>query len=205
VKATLAEQSLAACRRLAGEAGEFSRELAWAVRIGEKYPGDAGIVVALALNLVELAPGDAMYLPAGNLHSYLEGTGVEIMASSDNVLRGGLTPKHVDVPELLAVLDFHSTNAELVPVETRGVERRYRTPAAEFALSRFDLGASPAAVGPVNGPEIVVVTSGTATVRRGNETLTLTSGTSAFLPPRGGDYTLDGTATAFRARVNDTS
>jgi mannose-6-phosphate isomerase len=199
----LARETLAACRYFVDSAKEFSKELAWGVRIGEKYPDDPGIVVALALNLVELAPGEAIYLPAGNLHSYLEGTGVEIMASSDNVLRGGLTPKHVDVPELVGVLDFHSGPVELVPVETRGVERHYRTPAPEFALSRFDLAGSATTVGPVTGPEIVVVTSGTASIRRGSEALSLASGASAFVPPNGGDYTLDGTATLFRARVNE--
>jgi mannose-6-phosphate isomerase len=202
-KTALAHQTLAACRRLAGANGEFSKEIAWGARIGEKYPGDAGIAVALALNLVELAPGDAIYLPAQNLHSYLEGTGVEIMASSDNVLRGGLTPKHVDVPELLRVLDFRSEKVELVQLETRGAERHYRTPASEFALSRLELGGTAVSVGPVNGPEIVVVTRGSAVARRGGEKLALASGRSAFVPAEGGDYTLDGTATVFRARVND--
>ena len=200
-KTTLARETLAACRRLATAGGEFSKEVAWGARIGEKYPGDAGIAVALALNLVELAPGDAIYLPAGNLHSYLEGTGVEIMASSDNVLRGGLTPKHVDVPELLDVLDFHAEKATLVPIETRGSEHHYRTPAPEFALSRIELAGS-AGIGPVNGPEIVVVTSGSVTASRGGETVTLVSGRSAFVPAEGGNYVLDGTATVFRARVN---
>jgi mannose-6-phosphate isomerase len=199
-----ARETLAACRYFVDSSREFSKELAWGVRIGEKYPDDAGLVVALALNLVELAPGQAIYLPAGNLHSYLEGTGVEIMASSDNVLRGGLTPKHVDVPELLRVLDFHAGATELVPVETRGAERTYRTPAPEFALSRLDLGGPSVTVGPVFGPEIVVVTSGAVTVRRSDEELVLSNGASAFIPAAGGNYTLAGTATVFRARVNDT-
>jgi mannose-6-phosphate isomerase len=203
VKTELGRETLAACRRLANTGGEFSKEIAWGVRIGEKYPGDAGLAVALALNLVELAPGDALYLPAQNLHSYLEGTGVEIMASSDNVLRGGLTPKHMDVPELLRVLDFRSENVQLVPLETRGPERQYRTPAPEFALSRFELAGTTAAVGGVSGPEILVVTHGSVTVRRGGESLALASGRSAFVPAAGGDYQLDGTATVFRARVND--
>jgi mannose-6-phosphate isomerase len=201
-RACFARDALGACRRLAGAGGEFEKELAWAVRIGEKYPGDSGLVVALALNLVELAPGDAIYLPAGNLHSYLRGTGVEIMASSDNVLRGGLTPKHVDVPELLAVLDFRSGPAELVPVDTSGPELRYRTPAPDFALSRFDLSDAAVAVSAVSGPEIVVVTQGDATVRRGTESVALKSGASAFVPAEGGDYSLEGTGSVFRARVN---
>jgi mannose-6-phosphate isomerase len=200
-KAELARATLDACRRLAGAGGEFSKELAWGVRIGEKYPGDPGLLVALALNLVELSPGDAIYLHARTLHAYLEGTGVEIMASSDNVLRGGLTPKHVDVPELLAVLHFRATRAELVAVEARGAEHHYQTPAHEFALSRLELEGR-TSVGPVNGPEIVVVTSGSVTLERGTETLELPSGASAFVPAAGGDYSAIGSGTAFRAAVH---
>ncbi|HEX6764641.1 MAG TPA: mannose-6-phosphate isomerase, class I [Polyangiaceae bacterium] len=200
---TIANETLAACRAARNRAGEFSREIAWGVRIGEKYPGDPGIAVALALNLVELAPGQALYLPAGNLHAYLEGTGVEIMASSDNVLRGGLTPKHVDVPELVRVLDFHSGPAVLVPTETLGAETTYLTPAPEFALSRFELDGKTVEVGSVRGPEIVVVTRGAATISRGTETLSLPSGASAFVPREGGKYALSGKAVVFRARVND--
>ena len=70
------------------------------------YPGDPGIAISLMLNLAELSPGEVLFLPAGNIHAYIEGLGIELMAASDNVLRGGLTPKHVDVPELLSVLDF---------------------------------------------------------------------------------------------------
>ena len=95
-----------ACVRLAQEAGEFGREARMALELSERYPGDAGVLAALLLNLAVLAPGEALYLPAGNLHAYLSGAGVELMANSDNVLRGGLTSKHVDVAELLRVLDF---------------------------------------------------------------------------------------------------
>ncbi|HWP09165.1 MAG TPA: mannose-6-phosphate isomerase, class I [Polyangiaceae bacterium] len=198
----LARETLAACRTVR-TVPEFLRELAWAARIGELYPGDPGIVLALALNLVILQPGEAVHLPAGNLHAYLEGTGIEIMASSDNVLRGGLTPKYVDVGELSRVLDFTPGPASLVPTELRGHERHYLTPTREFALSRFALAEATASVGPVKGPEIVVVTSGALDVRRNGDSLRLPSGTSAFITAEGGDYTLSGTGTAFRARVND--
>ena len=70
------------------------------------YPGDPGIAISMMLNLADLRPGEVLYLPAGNIHAYIEGLGIELMAASDNVLRGGLTPKHVDVAELLRVLDF---------------------------------------------------------------------------------------------------
>ena len=87
-------------------AGAGAPEYALLGELAEAYPGDVGVLVALLLNQVTLAPGEAIFMPAGNLHAYLAGFGVEIMAASDNVLRGGLTPKHVDVPELLRVLRF---------------------------------------------------------------------------------------------------
>jgi len=200
----IAEGTRTACSARRGQPGEFERELAWGARIGELYPGDPGIVVALALNLVVLAPGEALYLPAGNLHAYLEGTGVEIMASSDNVLRGGLTAKHVDVPELMDVLDFHAAAVPLAPTVTRGREVEYRTPAPEFTLSRLDLGGEGAALGPVTGPEILVATAGMFNVQRGSETARLEAGGALFVPAAsGGAVTLAGTGTVFRARVSD--
>jgi mannose-6-phosphate isomerase len=92
----------------------IDRELATVRLLAEEYPGDPGIVVSLLLNQVSLSRGEALYLPAGNIHAYLHGVGIELMAASDNVLRGGLTPKHVDVPELLAVLDFTDAAVPLV-------------------------------------------------------------------------------------------
>jgi mannose-6-phosphate isomerase len=198
----IAESTLEACRTLMEQSGEFGRELAWGVRIGELYPGDPGIIVALALNLVVLAPGQAVYLPAGNLHAYLAGTGVEVMASSDNVLRGGLTTKHVDVTELLDVLDFQTAKVSLVPTTTVGHERVYTTPAREFALSRVELADETTRLGPVNGPEILVATAGRLEARRGGETAPLAAGSAVFVPAAGGDIELSGRGTAFRARVN---
>ena len=198
----LATETLAACRAPRSRPPEFARELAWGARIGDLYPGDPGIVLALALNLVVLEPGQGVYLPAGNLHAYLEGTGVEIMASSDNVLRGGLTPKHVDAAELARVLDFQAGPATLVPTERTGVELHYRTPSREFALSRIDIENGSAHLGAVHGPEILVVTAGELEVRRSDETVRLRSGASVFVSAHAGSYTLAGTGTGFRARVN---
>jgi mannose-6-phosphate isomerase len=198
----LADATFAACRQLSGTPSEFSKELAWGAVIGELFPGDPGIVLALALNLVVLEPGQALYLPAGNLHAYLAGTGVELMASSDNVLRGGLTPKHVDVTELLRVLDFDSGPAKLVPTEQRGGEIHYLTPATEFALSRCSLGPQRVLLDSPKGPEIIVVTEGSVSVHRGTQTLTLPAGASVFVPAAGDAYELSGAGTVFRARVN---
>ena len=115
--------------------GAWKDECHWVERLAALYPGDVGAAVALLLNLVRLEPGEAIYLPAGNLHAYLEGTGLEIMASSDNVLRGGLTKKHVDVPELSRVLDFRAGPVDIIRgEEERPFERVYPTSAPEFEL-----------------------------------------------------------------------
>jgi mannose-6-phosphate isomerase len=152
-----------ACVRLAQAGGEFRAEARMALELSERYPGDAGVLAALLLNLVVLQPGEALYLPAGNLHAYLNGAGVELMANSDNVLRGGLTSKHVDVAELLRVLDFRPVS----PPVLRGTEAdgwvRYDTEAAEFLLRRL-AGEGEAPV-PDSGPRILLVTGGCVRVR----------------------------------------
>jgi mannose-6-phosphate isomerase len=196
LRAELAAATQGACR--AQSSGEFSDEYGWATRIGKLYPGDVGIVIALCLNLLTLAPGQAVYLPAGNLHAYLQGTGVEIMASSDNVLRGGLTPKHVDVPELLRVLDFSAGPFAALDPDTVDGESIYRTPAEEFRLSFYDVDG---AVRPArsDGPEIVLVTRGEVTLRAGDAELEIGSGGSALIRAGDPDYELSGSARVFRA------
>lgn len=116
-------------------AAQHPRDADTIARIAATHPGDAGLLVALLMHRVRLEPGEALYLPAGNLHAYLEGLGIELMGPSDNVLRGGLTPKHVDVPELLAVVD-RSTLADprLPSLELDGATA-YR-PEAPFELRR---------------------------------------------------------------------
>lgn len=133
-----------------------------ALELAERYPGDAGVLASLMLNQVTLHPGEALYLPAGNMHAYLSGTGVEIMGNSDNVLRGGLTPKHVDVPELMRVLDFTPGPVQVLAGEQTGPgESVYRTPAPEFRLSRLTVdGAGRDLSHP--GPQIVLVIDGAA-------------------------------------------
>jgi mannose-6-phosphate isomerase len=149
--------------RLAQAGGEFRAEARMALELSERYPGDAGVLAALLLNLAVLAPGEALYLPAGNLHAYLSGAGVELMANSDNVLRGGLTSKHVDVAELLRVLDFRPCS----PPVLHGTEAdgwvRYDTDAAEFLLRRLaGDGETPV---PDSGPRILLCTAGSVAVR----------------------------------------
>ena len=129
---------LAACVEKVRDGGEFTAEYRTALELGERYPGDPGVLASLLLNRITLQPGQALYLPGGNLHAYLSGVGIEIMANSDNVLRGGLTPKHVDVPELMKVLDFTPGDVQVLHGDP-GLpgEWVYPTPAMEFRLSRL--------------------------------------------------------------------
>ncbi len=169
-------------------ATEFAAEAKTVLELGERYPGDAGVLAALLLNRITLAPGEAIFVPAGNLHTYLRGFAVEVMANSDNVLRGGLTPKHVDVPELLRVLDFNpSAEAQLrPPVRREGFALVYETPADEFAVARLELDGEylghevDAACGH-EGPQVLLCTRGRTTVHGKSGSLTLHRGTAAWV------------------------
>ncbi|HYP88215.1 MAG TPA: mannose-6-phosphate isomerase, class I, partial [Polyangiaceae bacterium] len=197
----LARATSRACEQRAASSARFGAELAWAARIGELYPGDVGVVSALLLNLLRLSPGEAIYLPAGNLHAYLDGTGVEIMASSDNVLRGGLTPKHVNVPELLRVLDFSPLEVEPLRAVVQGAEHVYPTPAREFQLSYFDLVDQQHEVA-VSGPEIWLVTAGEVELSAASgEASRLDKARSAFVSAETGALRLRGSGRIFRAKV----
>ncbi|MET4160152.1 mannose-6-phosphate isomerase, class I [Agromyces sp. PvR057] len=117
------------------------------------YPGDPGIVISLLLNRVRLVRGESLSLAAGNIHAYLEGLGIELMAASDNVLRGGLTPKHIDVAELLDVLDFTPIAPPVLAPEQvgRGVEV-FRPDVPDFVLYRVEVGEVGEVGGAVEGP-----------------------------------------------------
>lgn len=195
---------------LRSDATEFDAEVKAVLELGERYPGDAGVLAALLLNLLHLEPGQALYMPAGNLHSYLRGVGIEVMANSDNVLRGGLTPKHVDVPELLRVLDFTPADEEslLSPVDRDGFESTYRTPAGEFTVSVLvldgeNLGHEVDAPSRHDGPQILLCAEGAAVVRAKADTLTLGRGAAAWVSADDGPIrlTADQPTRLFRATV----
>jgi len=142
----------------------------WALRAARDFPRpgggrDRGIFSCFLLNLVRLNPGEGTYQPAGVLHAYLEGVNVELMANSDNVLRGGLTPKHVDVDELLRTLTFEGGTPRILAGEAVSpAERVYRTPAEEFELSRIALHPATPYEAAARGPEAFLVLDGAATL-----------------------------------------
>lgn len=162
------------------------------VSISSLHPNDPGILVAALLNHVELEPGEAVFLGAGTLHAYVNGLGVEIMGNSDNVMRGGLTKKHIDTPNLLAALRDEATDVDVL---TPGAHGRYDTPAPEFRLSRVT-GQSL----PVSGPAIILAVEGTTTVAGHDQELALAP-TDAVWLAAGDDATATSTGSCFIAEV----
>jgi len=182
---------------------EAGNELA--ARLAGYYPGDPGVLVALLLNHVRLDPGQAIWMPAGNLHAYLRGTGVELMAASDNVLRGGLTPKRVDVDELLRVLVFEVLDDPILPATPvgPGVET-WTVPVRDFVLYAVDLDDTrPPTEVPAHGARIVVTVSGDLFVGQSVDgtPVHVPAGSAAYAPASAGHIKLAGTGRAFVAAV----
>lgn len=197
-------EATAAAERLGKAGGPHADAYTAYAGIAHHYPGDPGVIAAMLLNFVTLQPGEALFLGAGIPHAYLNGLGVELMANSDNVLRCGLTPKHVDVPELLRVVRFEAGDAGVLrPEASASGEEVYETPIDEFRLSRYVLapGSAPVTLG-ARTPQILLCTAGTVVLRdasAGRE-LTLAPGRSAFVPA-GEEITAGGEGTLFRATV----
>jgi mannose-6-phosphate isomerase len=201
VMAAVAADTAAAAARIAAAPGPWSAACAGYAAAARDFPGDPGVVAALLLNHVTLVPGEALHLGAGVPHAYLRGLGVEIMANSDNVLRCGLTPKHIDVPELLRVVRFEPGEAGVLTPEPQpdGAEL-YPAPTAEFRLARHRLtpGADPHPL-PAGAPRIVLCVEGTARLTgEDGRVLELPRGAAAFVPAREGAE-LSGAGTAFDA------
>ncbi|KUN21568.1 mannose-6-phosphate isomerase [Streptomyces antibioticus] len=184
-------EAAAACARLGGEYAPYAD-------IAHHYPGDPGVIAAMLLNFVRLQPGEALFLGAGIPHAYLSGLGVEIMANSDNVLRCGLTPKHVDVPELLRIVRFEAADPGVLrPEASPDGEEVYETPIDEFRLSRYVLPEGGAAHDLTRAtPQILLCTAGA--IRAGEHQLS--PGQSVFVPA-GEKAEVSGTGTVFRATV----
>ncbi|MCP2637503.1 mannose-6-phosphate isomerase, class I [Microbacterium sp. HD4P20] len=187
---------------VAAESDEFAAELELTRTLDAAFPGDPGIVVALLMNLVTLRRGEGLFVPAGVLHAYLEGLGVELMAASDNVLRGGLTPKHVDAAELVGLLDDTPglppllTAAEVGP----GVAR-YDVPVSDFALLRVDARTDATATVAVAGPAIALATAGLVTVTgaASGTTAELAPGRAVLVTPDEGELRVTGAGELFVA------
>jgi mannose-6-phosphate isomerase len=166
--------------------------LAWIDRCVTDFPGDVGSVIALMLRHLVLQPGEAIYLDAGNVHAYLRGTGLELMANSDNVLRAGLTPKHLDVNELLEVMVVDGAESAVV---RRSPDGRYLTDCPDFELSVVEPGQTRT----VGGPTIVLSLDGPATLTSKSATLELANGGCAFIANHDGPVRVTPTGHAWLA------
>jgi mannose-6-phosphate isomerase len=193
-------ETLAWAERLAE--GQHTALPFWILRLAEIYPGDIGVLSPLLLNLLLLQPGDTMFLEAGVLHAYLEGTGIELMANSDNVIRGGLTPKHVDVDELLSILKFEGRSVQLAEADDSVPGRRlFRTPAEEFRLAEIRTsGKRPYRNPASHGIELMIVVGGRGRIRAAGS-LDIGRGDSLLIPASAGSYTVQGDLHLYRADV----
>lgn len=195
---TIAAVARAAQRVADGGGARAAAGRAYA-RLAAAYPGDPGVLVALLLNHAVLAAGEALFVAAGVPHCYLDGFGAEVMASSDNVLRAGLTSKRVNVPELLEVLDFTPAPPRVLHAEPDGVQDTYPVPVPDFRLGRLTLGADPVAL-PGGGPQILLAVAGTVRLHApGGAELELRRGQSAYVPASCAGVTAAGPGTALRA------
>jgi mannose-6-phosphate isomerase len=168
----------------------------------EHYPHDPGAISPFFMSIIRLERGQGLFIPAGVMHAYLGGTILEIMATSDNVIRGGLTQKHMDVEDLVRVLDFEAVPLLVPPTSSENgcVETVWETPAREFALSRLDLSPSGPCRCSTEGPEILLCTQGEAKVLCSSSEYILRRGESVFIGASCPSYSVSGTAVVYRAR-----
>ncbi|HEY1627555.1 MAG TPA: mannose-6-phosphate isomerase, class I [Streptosporangiaceae bacterium] len=202
-RTALVDDVVAACTRLAAEDGPYAAACAAIARVSADHPGDIGVVAALLLRHAVLAPGQAVFMPAGGLHAYLRGTGVELLANSDNVVRAGLTGKHIDVPELLKLLDPSVAVPAIEPAEWAPRVVTYATPAPEFKLYRADLDTEMTGL-PGAGPRIVLCVEGSATLKDSSGEVTeVDRGESCFLSDTDGSVSASGPARLFLATTGN--
>ncbi len=186
---------------------EIRSALTWVLTLMRIYPGDVGALAPLVMNLFRLAPGQGIFIGSGQIHAYLRGTGLEIMANSDNVLRGALTAKNIDIPELLSVLSFTPEGVRiLTPLEAGESVEEYPSGAEEFRLDRLRLEPGSTARRRLPGPEILLCLEGWVTISEeaggsGRGSLALERGGCAFVTADLRDYSLSGNGLVFRAGV----
>jgi len=177
----------------------------WMKKLSEAYPFDIGILSPLLLNLICLEPGQALFLPAGELHAYLEGLGIELMANSDNVLRGGLTAKNIDVPELLKVVSFEPRPINLLETNDCGKsEKVFITPASEFVLSLISVSEENSYYSSTRrSAEILLCSDGQADLQDvgSKSSIKIKKGDSVLIPAAVKGYRINGDALFYKAGV----
>ncbi|HEV3168687.1 MAG TPA: mannose-6-phosphate isomerase, class I [Actinocrinis sp.] len=199
----LVQRVLEGAAKAAGRGGEHKAAYEAVGRIAADHPGDVGVVCSLLMNHAVVEPGQALFMAAGGVHAYIRGTGVELMANSDNVIRAGLTPKHIDIPELMRVLD------PAVPVPTLTARRtgpgveEFDTPVPEFRLRRLTPDGASLDVPAPGLPRILLCVDGEAEVSADGRSLTIGRGQSCYLSARDVAATVSGDALLFLASPGD--
>lgn len=170
----------------------------WVAFLADRYPHDPGVVGSVLLNYRRLRPGQAVFVAPGQVHAYIEGLGVEALGASDNVARAGLTPKHVALGELRAMLSVAPCPPEIIsPVARADGFEFWPAPRPEFSLARAAVDREPKPLGP--GPGIVLCLEGKSEVRAADATIVLSSGESAFITAAGAPATVSGDGVIMRA------
>jgi mannose-6-phosphate isomerase len=204
-EADLVGRVVGACERLASADGPYAGSCAAALREAPEHPGDLGVAALLLMRHAVLEPGEGVFMPAGGLHDYLRGTGVEVLANSDNVVRAGLTGKHVDVPELLRLVDPAVTVPVLSPRRLAGAVAEFDTPAPEFRLYLVHLVAEALPL-PGTGPRILLCTEGAVMLHnQAGDAIKLGRGESCFVSAADGPVWSAGPAHAFVAGAGELS
>ena len=177
----------------------------WIVELNHQYPGDIGVVAPLFLNLFHLRAGQAVYLGAGLVHAYLRGFGIELMSNSDNVLRGGLSVRHIDIPEFVKILQYNESSVDpITPIEVEKGTDVYMTPTSDFCLSRIRLKKGLHYVSSQRrAVEILICIDGAAVLHYGDlpDEIVIHKGDSFLVPADVPAYELEGEGMLFKASV----
>ncbi len=201
---SLFKAGLEACKAISEKSNSQHRDIAFILDLAGRYPGDMGVFVALMLRRLALAPGQGLFVPAGVLHAYLHGFAIEVMANSDNVLRGGLTSKHVDVEELLGLASFQSEPPAIVTLEESGpLEKVFAIDDPHFSVSRVDVEKHTSwCAARRRGPEMFLCVAGMLKVfGAGDDVTSLARGECAWIAANEDIYCVSGQGQAFRVQV----
>jgi len=189
----------------AGKGGRYAAAYDAVVRMNADHPRDIGLVSSLLLNHRVIEPGQALFMGAGGVHAYIKGVGIELMANSDNVIRAGLTPKHIDIPELVRVLDPEVEVPVLTAREIAPGIEVFDTSVPEFRLSRLTLADGATLTVPGDGgPRVLLCLDGEASVSCGTEPdghFVLGRGQSCFLSAADTNVLLTGAGRFFLAEA----
>lgn len=181
--------------------GEHAHLISWIKKLNEVYPGDPAIISPLLMNLIKLRPFEAIYLDAGIIHAYLEGSGIEIMASGDNVLRAGLTTKHIDITKLCEIMTFAPFMPDIQASPSEGKYLHgYQSAAKDFKLYHLSASSEDNALN-IQGIKIVLCLSGEIKLSSGESSLKLCRGESAVISATRKEVFISGIGTAVIAAV----